>query len=167
MSWSRPHRFIEILLTTDNNEHLANFSGVKLPKTIRAFSLSPQIRRCHKTKRVHSNNVCSLEAVVEKRHPQSGPSSTVSTSNWNLEMLVFVEAGKPEYQKKNHREQGREPTTNSTHTWHQHRESNRATLFGAKALITSSIPASKSGTFFLDKRCARSTWTCAPSFFFF
>ena len=34
--------------------------------------------------------------------------STISSSNWNLEMLVFVEGGKPW-------EQGREPTTNSTH----------------------------------------------------
>ena len=34
--------------------------------------------------------------------------STVSRWNWNLEMLVFAEGGKPS-------EQGREPTTNSTH----------------------------------------------------
>ena len=33
-------------------------------------------------------------------HPQSGYSSTVSRSNWNLEMLVFVEGGKPEYPEK-------------------------------------------------------------------
>ena len=38
-----------------------------------------------------------------------------SRSNWNLEMLVFEERGKPEYPKKNLSEQGREPTTNSTH----------------------------------------------------
>ena len=36
-------------------------------------------------------------------------------SNWNLEVLVFEERGKPEYPKKNLSEQGREPTTNSTH----------------------------------------------------
>jgi len=30
-------------------------------------------------------------------------------------MLVFEERGKPEYLKKNLSEQGREPTTNSTH----------------------------------------------------
>jgi len=30
--------------------------------------------------------------------------------NWNLEMLVFEERGKPEYSEKR-----REPTTNSTH----------------------------------------------------
>ena len=30
-------------------------------------------------------------------------SSTVSRSNWNLEMLVFVEGGKPEYPEKNPR----------------------------------------------------------------
>ena len=32
-------------------------------------------------------------------------------------MLVFEERGKPEYTEKNLSEQGREPTTNSTHTW--------------------------------------------------
>ena len=35
--------------------------------------------------------------------------------NRNLEMLVFEERGKPEYPEKNLSEQGREPTTNSTH----------------------------------------------------
>ena len=29
--------------------------------------------------------------------------STISRSNWNLEMLVFVEGGKPEYPEKNPR----------------------------------------------------------------
>ena len=38
-----------------------------------------------------------------------------SRSNWNLEMLVFEERGKPEDPEKNPSEQGREPTTNSTH----------------------------------------------------
>ena len=38
-------------------------------------------------------------------------------SNWNLEMLVFEERGKPEYPEKNLSEHGREPTTNSTHIW--------------------------------------------------
>ena len=36
-------------------------------------------------------------------------------SNWNLEMLVFEERGKPEYPEKNLSEQSREATTNSTH----------------------------------------------------
>ena len=40
-----------------------------------------------------------------------------SRSNWNLEVLVFEERGKPEYPEKNLSEQGREPTTNSTHIW--------------------------------------------------
>ena len=35
-----------------------------------------------------------------------------SWSNWNLEVLVFEERGKPEYLQKNLSEQGREPTTN-------------------------------------------------------
>jgi len=39
----------------------------------------------------------------------------MSRSNWNLEMLVFEERGKPEYLEKNLSVQSREPTTNSTH----------------------------------------------------
>ena len=42
-----------------------------------------------------------------------------SWSNWNFEMLVFEEKGKPEYPEKNLSEQRREPTTNSTHIWRQ------------------------------------------------
>ena len=48
-------------------------------------------------------------------HPQGGSLSTVYRSNWNLEMLVFEERGKLEYLDKNLSDQGREPTTNSTH----------------------------------------------------
>ena len=40
-----------------------------------------------------------------------------SWSNWNLEMLIFEEKGKPEYPEKNLSEQGREPTTNLAHIW--------------------------------------------------
>jgi len=38
----------------------------------------------------------------------------ITNISWNLEMLVFEERGKPEY-GENLSEQGREPTTNSTH----------------------------------------------------
>ena len=38
-----------------------------------------------------------------------------SRLNWNLEVLVFEERGKLYYPEKNLLEQGREPTTNSTH----------------------------------------------------
>ena len=38
---------------------------------------------------------------ISVAHPQSGYSSTVSRSNWNFEMLAFVEVGKPEYPEKN------------------------------------------------------------------
>ena len=40
-----------------------------------------------------------------------------SWSNWNLEMLIFEERGKPEYPEKKRSEQGREPAINSTHIW--------------------------------------------------
>ena len=44
-----------------------------------------------------------------------------SWSNWNLEVLFFENRVKPEFPEKNLSEQGREPTTISTHTWRQHR----------------------------------------------
>ena len=42
-----------------------------------------------------------------------------SWSNWNLEVLFFEKR-----KEKNLVEQGREPTTNSTHIWRQHRDLN-------------------------------------------
>ena len=47
-------------------------------------------------------------------------------------MLIFKERGKPEYPEKNLAEQGREPTTNSTHIWRRVQESSRE----ASALTT-------------------------------
>ena len=38
---------------------------------------------------------------ISVAHPWSGYSPAVSKSNWNLEMLVYVEGGKPEYPEKN------------------------------------------------------------------
>ena len=51
-----------------------------------------------------------------------------SWSNWNLEVLVFEERGKPEYPEKNLSEQRREPTTNSTNIWRRRQDLNPATL---------------------------------------
>ena len=48
--------------------------------------------------------------------PRNASSSTVFRSNWNLDVWIFVEGGKPENPEKNRPEQGREPTTNKIHT---------------------------------------------------
>ena len=53
-----------------------------------------------------------------------------SRSKWNLEVLVFKERGKSEYPEKNLSEQRREPTTNSTHMWHRHRDLNLGHISG-------------------------------------
>jgi len=45
-------------------------------------------------------------------------------------MLVFEEGGKPEYPKKNLSEQGRVPTTNSTHICRRVRDSNPGHISG-------------------------------------
>ena len=53
---------------------------------------------------------------ISVAHPQSGYSSTVSRSNWKLEMLVqFCGGRKTGVPGEKPSEQGWEPTTNSTH----------------------------------------------------
>ena len=65
-----------------------------------------------------------------------------SWPNWNLEMLVFEERGKPEYSEKNLSEQGREPTTNSTHIWRRHRELNSGHIGGKRVFSPLRHPCS-------------------------
>ena len=49
-------------------------------------------------------------------------------------MLVFEERRKPEYPQKNVLEQGREPTTNSTHIWRQRGDLNPGHIGGRRVL---------------------------------
>ena len=52
----------------------------------------------------------------------------------HVKMLVFEERGKPEYLEKNFSEKRREPTTTSTHIWHQHQDLNLDHTGGRQAL---------------------------------
>ena len=63
--------------------------------------------------------------------------STASRSNWNLEMLVFVEGGKPEYPEKNPR--SRDEDQQQTHTETGNRT--QATLVGGECSHHCAIPA--------------------------
>ena len=63
-----------------------------------------------------------------------------SGSKWNLEVLVFEERGKPEYPEKNLSEQGREPTTNSTHIWRGRWDLNPDHIGGKQVLSPSAPP---------------------------
>ena len=69
--------------------------------------------------KLYASDYDSASDSVASENQPLGSTSTFhlpySWLNWNLEMLVFEERGKPEYQEKNLSEQGREPTTNSTH----------------------------------------------------
>ena len=56
--------------------------------------------------------------------------------NWNLEVLVFKERGKPEYPEKNLFGKGRGPTTNSNHMWRPRRDSNPGHIGGRRVLST-------------------------------
>ena len=53
-----------------------------------------------------------------------------SRSNWNLEVLVLEERGKPECPDKNLSEQTNKPTTNSTNIWRQCWDLNRGHIGG-------------------------------------
>ena len=76
-----------------------------------------------------------------------------SWSNWNLEMLVFEEKGKPEYPEKNLSEQGREATTNSTHIWRPRRDLNPGHVVVRRALLPLRHPClSLSGLFDLKRK---------------
>ena len=66
---------------------------------------------------------------------------TIIQIKLELEMLVFEERGKLEYPEKNLSEQGREPTTNSTHIWRRVRESNRGHMGGRRTLSPLRHPA--------------------------
>ena len=54
--------------------------------------------------------------------------------NWNLEMSVFEEREKPDYQEENLSEQKTEPTTNSTHIWHRRQDFNPGHNGGRRVL---------------------------------
>ena len=68
--------------------------------------------------------------------------SVRSRSNWNLKVLVFEERGKPGYPEKNLSEQGREPTTNSTHIWRGCQDSNPGHIGGRRVLSPLRHPCS-------------------------
>ena len=59
-----------------------------------------------------------------------------------MEVSVFEERGKPEYPEKNLLEQGREPTTNSTHKWRRRRDFNPDHIGGRQALSPLRHPCS-------------------------
>ena len=78
--------------------------------------------------------------------------SVRSRLNWNLEVLVFEESEKPEYPEKNLSEQGREPTTNSTHIWRRRRDLNPGHIGGKWALPLLRHPCSPTYLFWAWKR---------------
>ena len=65
-----------------------------------------------------------------------------SGSNWNLDMLVFEERGKPKYPEENLSEQRREPTTNSTHIWRRARKLIPSHIGGRRVLSPLRHPCS-------------------------
>ena len=71
--------------------------------------------------------------------------STVSKSNWNLEMLVFVEGGKPEYPDKNPRsgDENQQQTQPTYDTESGNRT--RATLVGGECSHHCAIPDQTKG----------------------
>ena len=74
--------------------------------------------------------------------------SVRSRWNRNLEVLVFKERGKPDYQVKNRSEQGREPKTISTHICCRHQDLNSGHIGRRRVLSPLRHPCSpKTHTF--------------------
>ena len=90
-----------------------------------------------------------------------------SWSNWNLEMLVFEERGKPEYPEKNLSEQGREPTTNSTHIWRRRRDLNPGHIGGRRALSPLRHPCPQTNLFDLLNLVSSNIAKCLNSRMFY
>ena len=70
-----------------------------------------------------------------------------SWSNLNLEILVFEERGKPQYPEKNVSQQGKEPTTNSTHIWRRRRDLNPDHIRERRVLLFCAISPCSPRTF--------------------
>ena len=66
--------------------------------------------------------------------------SVRTIKNWNLEMLVFEKRWKPNYPEKNLSEQGRKPTTNSTHIWRRRRDLYPDHIGGRRVLSPLRLP---------------------------
>ena len=74
-----------------------------------------------------------------------------------MEVSVFEERGKSEYPEKNLLEQGREPTTISTHKWRRRRDLNPDYIGGRQVLSPLRHPCSpKSYWFYRSHMCYRS-----------
>ena len=71
--------------------------------------------------------------------------STVSRSNWNLEMLVFVEGGKPKYPEKNPRSRDKNQRQTQPTYDAETGDLTRATLVGGKCFHHCGIPAVRVG----------------------
>ena len=67
--------------------------------------------------------------------------SVRSRSNWKLKVLAFKERGKPEKPEKNLSEQGREPTTNSTHIWRRRQDLNPGHILRWEASAFTTTPS--------------------------
>ena len=73
-----------------------------------------QYGRVAKCKKCNVNVIC-LPTKDQEFTRTRLKCSCIPRSNGNLEMSVFEERGKSKYPEKSLSEQGREPTTNSTH----------------------------------------------------
>ena len=80
-----------------------------------------------------------------------------SRLNWNLEMPVFEEREKPNYQEKNLSEQKTEPTANSTHIWRPRQDFNRATMVGGECSHHCATNAPLGFALWTEEKRSRST----------
>ena len=107
-----------------------------------------------------SSHDFSINAYLHQVFSSYRPVLLRLQQNWNLEVLVFKERGKPEYPEKNLSGRGREPTTNSTHMWRPRQDSNRGRIGGRRVLSPLRHPLLPEATENHLHTPLNSTWTC-------
>ena len=107
-----------------------------------------------------SSHDFSINAYLHQVFSSYRPVLLRLQQNWNLEVLVFKERGKPEYPEKNLSGRGREPTTNSTHMWRPRQDSNRNRTGGRRVLSPLRHPLLPEATENHLHTPLNSTWTC-------
>ena len=99
--WIEARKGVISNITVVNNEAIEIDEG-EYYLLLALFNGSTDTTPCNEADNNNNNNNNNNNEFTVA-FPRGGSSYTVSRSNWNLEVLIFVEGGKPEYPEKNPR----------------------------------------------------------------
>ena len=100
---------------------------------------------------------CNVICLFTHGAPRSSQESFIPESNWNLEIMVFEERGKPAYPEKNLQEQRREPTALCRHITPEARFAKAPETFWARKAILSSSVSKNREVYTPETSCIKET----------